>query len=160
MVATAAPLTYCDALSVAARMRPADAVECAAFLWPGADRPGDYAEQAALMAEVGACAAVATPDGEPQCAVGLAPMWPGVWAAWMFATPRWPEVATACFRHARRVLIPQAEARGMWRAECHSMACRSDAHRFLAGLGFCPIGDALPRGREREMFIPWARIAS
>jgi len=76
----------------------------------------------------------------------------------MFATPAWRTVWRTAYRHAATVLIPAAEAAGIWRMQCHSLAHHFAAHRFLIALGFAAEGPLVRMGRQRECFIPFARI--
>jgi hypothetical protein len=152
------PLDLGAVLSVASRMRASDRAEVYALMWPGLDTPAQLAMEVFRLSRHGAT--IHTPDGEPQAALGLVPVWPGVYSAWMFATDRWPEVWRSAVRYARHVMTPEAEAAGLWRAQCHSGAGHASAHRFLAALGFRPEGAPVPYGRAREPFQPWARISA
>jgi hypothetical protein len=152
----ARPLSLDAVLHVANRMRDQDRAEIFATMWPGDDTPAHLAMEALRVTAYGAT--IHTLDGEPAAALGLAPMWPGVFSAWMFATERWGEVWRGAVRHIRREIFPAGEAAGMWRAECNSLATHQDAHRFLLALGFAAEGQPRLYGRAREAFIPFARV--
>lgn len=153
---TARPLTLAAVLSVAERMRESDRREVFALAWPGRDTPEAIAMEVVRVTAFGAT--IHSRDGEPQAALGLAPLWPGVYSAWMFATGRWSEVWRSAVKHALREMRPAAEAAGMWRAQCHSAADHYSGQRFLRALGFQPEGRPVPFGRGRELFAPWARV--
>lgn len=137
-------------------MRASDQREIYALMWPGRDGPEHLAAECMRVTAVGGV--VCARDGEPVAALGLAPLWPGVFSAWMFATDRWAEVWRPAVRYARGPLLREAEAAGMWRAQCHSAALHYEGHAFLWALGFEAEGPAVPMGRGREMFRPWARV--
>jgi hypothetical protein len=150
------PLALRAVLDVAERMRESDRREVYAMCWPGADTPEALAMEVMRVSRFGAT--IHTADGQAQAALGLAPVLPGVFSAWMFATDRWREVWRTAARHARDVMRPTAEAAGMWRAQCHSAADHPDAHAFLRWVGFRAEGVPVPLGRGREMFIPFGLV--
>jgi hypothetical protein len=152
----ARPLDLEAVLHVASRMRDQDRAEIFALMWPGMDTPAHLAMEVMRVSRWGAT--IHCSDGEPAAAIGLAPIWPGVCSAWLFATDRWREVWRATLRYTHRVMIPAAVSSGVWRAHCHSLATHRDAHRMLLGLGFVPEGRAVPYGRAREPFIPFAKV--
>jgi hypothetical protein len=153
---TARPLTLAAVLSIAERMRESDRREIFALCWPGRDTPEALAMEVVRVTRFGATFHSA--DGEPQAALGLAPLWPGCFSAWMFATDRWSEVWRGAVRHALGPMREAAEAAGMWRAQCHSAADHYSGQRFLLALGFRREGPPVPYGKNRETFAPWARV--
>jgi len=150
------PLTLRAVLDVAERMRASDQREISALMWPGTDGPDHLAMECMRVTRIGAT--IHTADGQAQAALGLAPLWPGVFSAWMFATDRWGEVWRPAVRYALGPMLREATAAGMWRAQCWSAASHAEGHRFLAALGFWPEGPAVPFGRGRELYRPWARV--
>lgn len=80
-------------------------------------------------------AVIAADDGTPVAALGGIEMWPGNWSVWMFATDRWPDVATETTRFARRILWPVLQRLGLRRGECRSALAHEVAHRWLIFLG-------------------------
>lgn len=150
------PLSLRAVLDVAERMRASDRREVYALAWPGQDGPEHLAMECMRVSRYGAT--IHSADGQAQAALGLAPLWPGVFSAWMFATDRWAEVWREAVRYARGPLTAEAEAGGMWRAQCHSAANHREGRRFLQALGFRQEGPPVQFGRAREMFAPWARV--
>lgn len=149
-VATLAPLTPHNVLAVASWMRQADAREIFA-LQPYTT---DIRRIARFCAEASSHGAVAfADDGAPIAALGAVPNWPGMYSVWMFATDRWPHVALATTRYARRVLIPALIDAGAHRAFCHSLAAHRVAHSWLAMLGARKTAYLPNWGRAREDFV-------
>ncbi len=146
------PLTRDHVGAVARAMRAADRAEIYATR-----RDEDWralAEDAVGFSRLGAVAAAA--DGTPVVAAGGVECWPGLWQVWMFATPRWPEVALGMTRWARRHFAPALVAAGAHRAECRSLAGNLAAHRWLAALGAVAEACQEDYGRNRESFITFA----
>lgn len=154
---TAEPLRLAAVLHVAERMREQDRAEIFARAWPGQDTPARLAMDVLQHARFGATVHAA--DGEPVAAMGLSPLLPGIYSAWMFASDRWAEVWRLAVRHAVLVIQPAAVASGMWRAQCHSLEGHHSAHAFLRWLGFRAEGEAVPMGVQRERFIPFGWVA-
>lgn len=131
-------------------MRESDRREIFALTWPGQDTPDHLAMEVMRLSRYGAT--IHTADGEPQAALGLVPLWPGVFSAWMFATDRWGEVWREAVRqglHMREAAI----AGGMHRAQCYTAADHGAAHRFLRALGMVREGVPIRLGRDREPFL-------
>lgn len=138
-------------------MREADRAEIYALCWPGRDTPEHLAAEVMQLAQFGGV--IYETNGCPAAVMGFTPRWPGVFDAFLFATDAWPAVWREAMRFGLRILKPAALAAGAWRAQCYSMARHHSAHRFLAHLGFRAEGQAVPYGREREAFIPFAWVA-
>ena len=149
-------LEHAAVYSVASRMRAADQAEIFALRFPGDDTPERLAVE--VMALAGLGGVILEPDGTPAAVLGFVPRWPGVFDAFLFATDAWPSVWRDAMRFGRRILQPAIMAQGAWRAQCHSKADHHDAHRFLRHLGFEAEGPAVPYGRNREPFIPFAQV--
>jgi hypothetical protein len=132
-------------------MRDSDRRECFALTWRGQDTPERLAMECLSLSRYGAT--IHTADGEPQAALGLVPLWPGVFSAWMFATNRWAEVWRATVRHARLVMTPAAVRDGLHRAQAFTAADHISAHRFLEALGFGRESVPVRLGRDREAFV-------
>ncbi|WP_320500933.1 hypothetical protein [Dongia rigui] len=143
------PLTRDALLSVAAGMRAPDRHEIFATRFDE-----DVAALVADLAEghpVGAVMAAA--DGTPVAVLGGTEMWPGLWSLWMFATDRWPEVARAATRFAKRELWPALLALGLRRGECRSAAQHTMAHRWIRHLGGVQESIHPAFGKGGETFI-------
>jgi hypothetical protein len=117
---------------VAANARRADVDEITSAL--GYYNP---AQLAALACAPGGIAYVWTCPRlrEPVAAAGMKSARPGVYSAWMFATPHVrrsiPEITRRCL-----TAIEAALANGAHRIECASDASHDHAHRWLGALGF------------------------
>lgn len=152
---TARALAPDAVLHIAQRMRDRDRAEVFALMdWDAG--PELVAHQSVGLSQFGGT--IHADDGEPVAAIGMMLMWPGAYAAWMYATPRWAECWRAGVRWTRDVLLPQTHAAGGWRLQCHSMLEHTDAHRFLRHIGFVAEGPPVPMGRCREQFIPFAKV--
>lgn len=124
-------LTYADLRAIGEGMRAADRAEIFATRFD--DDAGSLAADLLDCQPVGAV--IAARDGTPVAAIGGIEMWPGNWSVWMFATDRWPEVASETTRFVRRVLWPALLRLGLRRGECHSAIAHETAHRWLIYLG-------------------------
>ena len=143
------PLTRDAVLSVAVRMRAADRSEIFATR---------FDEDAAaltddLLAGDPVGAVIAATDGTAVAAIGGTEMWPGLWALWMFATDRWPEVARSATRFARDDLWPALRALGLRRGECRSAASHVLAHRWIRHLGGIQESIHPAFGKDGQTFI-------
>lgn len=95
-------------------------------------------------------------DGTPIAAFGASEAWPGVYQVGMFATARWPEVALAASRHAKRALMPAVRDAGAHRAHAFSLSTHTEAHRWLEWLGASRETTLRGWGRGGEDFILFA----
>jgi hypothetical protein len=77
----------------------------------------------------------ATPAGEPAAVVGATRLWPGVFSAWMFSTPRVDIINFSLTQFIKTAMIPGVAALGAHRCEALSMASHTVAHRWLEYLG-------------------------
>lgn len=73
---------------------------------------------------------------EPIAILGMSPMWPGVWGAFMFATDKIHQIGLPLTRAARTVIIPAVLDTDCHRIEARSVAGHHEAHRWLGALGF------------------------
>lgn len=146
------PLSLRHVAPVARDMRAADRAEI--YATRASEDWRDLAEDAVRYSRFGAVAAAR--DGAPVAAAGAVEGWPGVWQVWMFATPRWPEVALGMTRWALRSLGPALLAAGAHRAECRSLAGNEAAQRWLVALGAVAEARHDEYGKNRESFITFA----
>lgn len=146
------PLRFATVEAIARDMRTADARE----IWAtrANEDPTALGRDVVRWSRIGAVAEAR--DGTPVAAIGAVEGWPGVWQVWMFATARWPEVALATTRWARRVLMPGLIAEGAHRAECRSLAANEASHRWLMSLGARAEARHAGYGKNREDFITFA----
>lgn len=128
---TIRPLASGGLLHVARHMRAADAAEIFALRFD--DDRARVATEAKAFSRFGA---LAYDGAEAAAAIGAVEVTPGVFEMWLFATDAWPRVSRAVARYALRRLVPALLADGGRRGQCLSLSTRSDAHRFLRGLGF------------------------
>lgn len=77
----------------------------------------------------------AADDGEPVAIMGVKPMHPNVFDAFMYATPRFGEVGAAMTRFVRKAMIPLLLKSKIHRVHAISKADHFDAHRWLEMLG-------------------------
>lgn len=145
------PLGGGGLLHVARHMRAADAAEIFAL------RFDDDRDRVAMEAKAHSrFGALAYAGAEPVAAIGAAEVTPGVFEMWLFATEAWPRVSRAVARYALASLVPALLADGGRRGQCLSLSTRSDAHRFLGGLGFVREAVLPGRGRNGETFFLYA----
>ncbi len=86
--------------------------------------------------------AVAYDGGEPVAVIGTMKIHPTLWAAYMFATPRFPVIGLPMTRWTRRVYIPALRALGAKRIEARSIEGHTEAHRWMKAAGAkeeCPV---------------------
>jgi hypothetical protein len=143
------PLTRDAVQKVAAAMRAPDRAEIFATRFD--DDVAALAEDLIAGDPVGAV--LAADDGTPIAVVGATEMWPGLWSMWMFATDRWPEIARAATRFAKREMWPALLALGLRRGECCSAAQHDMAHRWIRHLGGVQESIHPAFGKGGETFI-------
>ena len=88
----------------------------------------------------------------PIAAFGVAPMWPGVWSMWFFATNNLDKIGFPVTRFIIRDIIPMMWGLGAHRLECRSMEGHVEAQRWLETLGAKREGSLRAFGRNREDF--------
>lgn len=92
----------------------------------------------------------------PVASLGAAPVLPGLWSAWFYATDEWLAAAGDTHRWVCRVLRPALLRLGARRVECLSLAGHDTAHRWLRALGAREEGTLRQRGRNGEDFVMFA----
>ena len=140
------PLEFDTALYVTTRLRAADAREIYATRID--EDPARLAADAAARVPFAWCAG----KGEPIACIGVVPLWPGVWEAWMFATDRFSEIGLPLTRFAKRGIIPAVAAAGAHRIHCHSIEGHDQAHRWLEALGAVRESEKTGYGKGGETF--------
>ena len=145
------PLTHEGVLYVASHMRDWDKKEIFATRWT--DDPADVA---ASCVAAGAFSWVASLE-RPICAIGGAPMWPGVWSMWMFATDEWPIISTSVTKFVRRVMLPKLWAVGAHRLECRAMEGHPSGN-WLKFFGAEREGPLVKYGKDQKTFYTYAII--
>lgn len=149
---TLADLSYRDLLHVASNMRAMDRREIYATRWN--DDPKELAASC-MNPVVKEFAKVAFWGKVPVAAIGAAPIWPGVWSVWMFATDDFPKVSLSLHRYVVNTFAPTLR-RHCHRAECRSLAAHTEAHRWLTSLGAAQEATLLGFGKNREDFHVFA----
>lgn len=139
---------------VARRMRARDRAEI--FATRSDDDPDAVAAETVALSRFGC---VAWNGAEPVAVVCAFPLWPGVWSVGMYATGRWPTVASTVTRWIAGTLMPALVAAGAHRAECRSLSTHTVAHRWLERLGAVREAALTAYGRRGEDFFlyAWAR---
>ena len=114
---------------VAENMREWDRKEIFATRWE--DSVDDLVRDAMACYDFGW---IASHNDKPVCAIGGAPVHPGVWSVWMFATPEFDKIKYSLSRFALRQMKPVLLELGN-RVECRSMEGHTDAQLWLEFLG-------------------------
>lgn len=148
------PLSVRGVAAVAWRMRAEDWREVTAVV--ELEDPKIWAERIVPFSKFGA---VVMWGGLATAALGAARLRPGVFEAWMFATPDWLQVAVATTRWARNVLAPALIKAGAHRVQCQSIADHHVAHAWLASFGLEREAELPGWGKGGETFIQFARVA-
>jgi hypothetical protein len=91
-------------------------------------------------------------DDEPIALLGANQLWPGMWAPWAMATPRFDEIGWAVTRFVKRHMIPQMIELGFNRAECRTLESNVEAQRWLERLGAICESENPRVGKNNETF--------
>lgn len=79
---------------------------------------------------------VAWLDGKPAAVFGGAPLHPGVWSMFAFATDEFPRLALGLTRFAKKTVIPMLLGEmGAHRLQCETHEKHASAHHWLKLLG-------------------------
>ena len=116
---------------VVANMREWDRREIFATRMPG--REAESLCEAVMAA--GPVSWIGYYDDEPVTAFGCAPMWPGVWSMWLFATDKFQKIGMGVTKLAIRHIVPMLWEGGAHRLQCHSMEGHVEAQRWLEVIG-------------------------
>lgn len=106
----------------------------------------------ALAAAALACGRISWVAGrgeEPIAAFGCAPLWPGVWSMWLFATDDFHQIGIYVTRLVVKSIVPMMFDAGAHRLEARSMEGHTDAQRWLEVIGAQREGGPL-RGYGRK----------
>jgi len=143
-----------DLLYVCDNMRELDRREIYATRWT--DNPVHLVDSIMIVPELGWVAK--TDDDVPVAAIGVVPMWDGVWSVWMFATDNWPEVSLSVTKFIKRALPQAMNDAGIHRAQCYSSAEHTVAHAWLRMLGADKESEIKAYGKNGEDFILFSWI--
>jgi len=96
---------------------------------------------------------------EPIAVFGCAPMWPGVWSMWFFATDNIHQIGIGVTKLITRSIVPMLWNGGAHRLECRSMEGHTQAQDWLGVIGARRECTLLHYGREGEDFhiYTWER---
>lgn len=138
-------LNYDDLLFIATNMRDDDKKEIYATRW--SNSPIDLARDGMQFSPWSYIVHLE----RPICAIGAAPMHPGVWAVWMFATDEFPLIGLSLTKWVKRAFMPSLRYFGH-RAECRSWSGHHSAHKWLENLGAIRESVLKDYGKNREDF--------
>lgn len=124
--------SYRDSLYVCRHLRPQDRAEVLATHWT--DDATELAQPIAFSREALSWC-FAGLDDEPIALLGVNQLWPGMWAPWAMATPRFKEIGWGVTRFVKRHMIPRMVEMGFNRAECRTLDTNIEAQRWLIRLG-------------------------
>ena len=113
-------------------------------------REGEQLHEAVMNA--GPVSWVAYHEMEPVAVFGCAPMWPGVWSMWFFATDSLPKIGMGVTKLIIRYIVPMLWEGGAHRLECRSMEGHVEAQRWLETIGATREATLHGYGREGEDF--------
>lgn len=115
-------------------------------------------DPAALCDDVRRCGNISWVAGleRPIAAFGCAPMWPGVWSMWLFATDEFGRIGISVTKLVTRTIVPMMIEAGAHRLEARSMEGHADAQRWLEVIGAKREGTLVRYGRGREDFHVYA----
>lgn len=150
-----APLNVRDLIYIVSNLREWDRREIFATRWND-----DVFDLARDSLNAGDLSWVAGKEN-PIAAMGAFQMWPGVWQAWMYATPEFPQIGLSLTRFSVREILPRILERGAHRMECRSIEGHDDAHDWLERLGAFRESETGNFGRNGETFFTyaWTRVA-
>jgi len=143
---------YKDCLYVCRHLRLQDRAEVLATHW--SKDASDLAHPIAFSREPLAWCMHGI-DGEPVCLLGANQLWPGMWAPWAMATPRFDEIGWAVTRFVKRTMIPAMVDLGFNRAECRTLETNTDAQRWLERLGAIRESENPRVGRDNQTFFTY-----
>lgn len=142
-------LTIEAAIAVAKNMRPRDRHEICAIA-----NTDDPAQVVSMLQHIRHIGVVAGKD-EPIAATGVMEMHPGVVSAFLFATPRWREVATSTAKWWKRRLLPHLAASGVHRVQAYSLAGYKEAHDWMSYFGARCEAKLAGYGKDGEDYELW-----
>ena len=90
--------------------------------------------------------------GGPIALFGCAPLWPGVWSMWFFATDNLHQIGIGVTRVIIKAIVPMLWEGGAHRLECRSMEGHTQAQDWLEVIGARRECTLARFGREGEDF--------
>lgn len=149
------PLDGPALLHIAMNLRQWDAREIYATRWT--DDPNVLVDDTLRAASRRGSLAYVVGLKKPIAAIGMTPMWPGVYGAWCYGTNEFGKIGKSLTKLVVQIIIPTLLCAGGHRAQCLSIDGHEDAHRWLEFLGF--VREGHPQrdcGRDRETFHLYA----
>lgn len=147
-----ATLNLPDLNYVIAHIRDTDRCEISAVRWD--DNLEHLAEDCMAL---GRFSWIAGGD-KPIAAFGCAPLWPGCWTGWMFATDELDKIGFSLTKFIKRTILPALSSTGVHRIEARSMRGHRKAQQWLERLGANPEGLVSQCGKNKEDFIQYSLI--
>ena len=144
--------SYKETLYVCRHLRTQDRAEVLATHW--SSDPSDLAHPIAFSREPLSWLFSGL-DDEPICLLGVNQLWPGFWAPWAMATPRFPEIGKGVTRFVKRHMIPAMVDLGFNRAECRTLDSNVQAQQWLERLGAVRESENPRVGRNNETFYTY-----
>ena len=143
---------YGDALYVCRHLRAQDRAEVLATHWT--TDPSELAQPIAMSRQELSWCFLGL-DGEPIALLGAHQLWPGMWAPWAMATPRFEEIGWSVTRFVKRTMIPRMVELGFNRAECRTLETNVQAQRWLERLGAVRESENPRVGRDNQTFYTY-----
>lgn len=95
---------------------------------------------------------IAGVGASPVAVFGTAPLWPGVWSLWFFATPSLQKILLSVTRHIVGEVLPALWQGGAHRLECRLMEGNAAAAKWFGQLGGQREGTSPRYGKGGETF--------
>lgn len=92
-------------------------------------------------------------DDAPVVVIGATCLWPGCWAAWMFATDDFRKCRIFSTKFVKTGMIPALHRLGAHRCEARSDASHVEAHNWLQALGARKEATLRNYGRDGRDFV-------
>ncbi len=142
------PFSHADALRICQNLKPEEMRE-----WRATRGEAEVSTFARELIPFAKRIAIAYSDGVPVAMMGAIPLRPGVWNAFMVATPGISEVGLPFTRWARRNFFAALRTLGAHRVEAHVIADYYETHRWIKAIG-AKVEAHVPRfGAQGEDFI-------
>lgn len=147
------PCTLEHLLYIVANCREQDARAITAVRWDD-----DLEAWARERMQVGGPAYALMDGGVPVAAGGIALPRPGVFWAWLVATPGWKTRWRTVVKAAKKGLQSLFEMEGIHRIEAQCLADFPEAAALLTWLGFRREGIHPGWGKRGETFMTWSKL--
>lgn len=139
-----------DVLYIAQNLRECDKREIFSTRW--SESPEDFTADILSFGEFAWVCGLE----RPIAAIGAAPLRPGCWTMWMFATDEFNKIGISLTKFAKRVIFPALKEAGAHRLETLSIEGHYTAHRWLEYLGAHREAEHKSFGKNRETFYSYS----